>query len=71
MFLHSLNGHLLPVEYTCGQGRLHISPFKDLREMFHLAGTAGGNDRDGDCFTDMLDQLNIKAAVGAVLVNAV
>jgi hypothetical protein len=30
MFLHSLNGNLLPVEDTGSQGSLNIGLFKDL-----------------------------------------
>ena len=71
MFLHIFNGHLFPVEYTRRQSRFHISLFKDLREVLHLAGTTGGNDRDGDVVADVVDQLDVKAAVGAVLINAV
>jgi len=36
-----------------------------------LAGTTGGNDRDGDVVADVVDQLDVKAVVGAVPVNTV
>jgi hypothetical protein len=36
MFLHSLNGHLLPVENARSQSRFHIGLFKNLREVFDL-----------------------------------
>jgi len=39
--------------------------------VFNLSGTTGGNHRDGDVFPDVVDQLNIKNAVGTVLINAV
>ena len=42
MILDRLNGHLLPVEDTGSQGRLHIGLFKDLTEMIHLSGTRKG-----------------------------
>ena len=71
MLLHCLNGHFFPVEYPSRQCGLHISLFKDLREVFYTIGSAGGNHRDGNSFSDMLDQLNIKTAVSTVLINAV
>ena len=71
MFLHRLNGHFLPVKYTRGQGRFHIGLFKYLWEVLNLSGTTGGNDRDGHRFTDMFDQLDVKATIGTVLINAV
>ena len=39
--------------------------------MLHTASTAGGNNRDGDCFFDMFYKLNIKTAIGTVPINAV
>jgi hypothetical protein len=39
--------------------------------VLYTPGTAGGNHRDGDCFTDMLNQLYVKTAIGTVLINAV
>jgi hypothetical protein len=71
MLLHGLNGYLLPVKDTCGQSGLHIGLFKDLREVFNLSGTTGGNDRDGDVFADMFYKFNIKTADGTVFVNTV
>ena len=56
---------------TRRQGCFHIGLFKHLRKVFHLSGTAGGNHRDGDTFIDVFHQLNIKAAIGAILINAV
>ena len=44
MFLDRLDGNLLPVEDPCGQCGLNIGLFKDLQEVFNLAGTAGGYD---------------------------
>ena len=71
MFLHRLNRHLFPVEDTCGQGGFSLGLFKDLREVLNLSGTAGGYDRDGYVVTDVVDQLNIKTAIGTILINAV
>ncbi len=39
--------------------------------MLHLAGTTGSDHRDGDIVPDVVDQFNIKAAIGTVLINAV
>jgi hypothetical protein len=41
MFLYCLNGYLFPMKYACGQGGLHISLFKDFREVFNLSGSRG------------------------------
>jgi len=71
VILHSLDGHSLSVKDTCGQGCLHICFLKDLREVLHLCGTAGGNDGDGNTSTNVVDQFNVKATVGAVLINSV
>ena len=71
MILHGLDRHFLPVEDTCSQGCLHIGLFKDFWKVFFAACTAGGNHRDGDSFFDMFDKLDVKAAIGAVLINAV
>ena len=71
MLFHRLDGHFLPVEDTCSQGGLHVGLFKDLGEVFHISGSTGGNHRYSDVVTDVVDQLDIKAAVGTVLINAV
>ena len=39
--------------------------------MLNLAGNAGGNDRDGARVSDMFNQLNVKTAIGTILINAV
>jgi hypothetical protein len=35
--------------------------------VLYTASTTGSNDRDSDSFFDMLDQLNIKTAIGTIL----
>lgn len=39
--------------------------------MLRTTGTAGGNYRDGHRNTNRIDQFDVKAGVGAVLVDAV
>ena len=39
--------------------------------MFDLSGTGGGDHRDDDIVTDVIDELDVKAGIGAVLVNAI
>jgi len=35
--------------------------------VFDLSCTGGGNDRDGNVITDVVNELDVKAAVGALL----
>jgi len=39
--------------------------------MFNFAGTGGGYYRNSDIVPNVVDQLDIKAAVGTILINAV
>jgi hypothetical protein len=39
--------------------------------MLNFACTGGSYDRDGNRLAYMFDQLNIEAAIGTVLINAV
>ena len=71
MFLHSLDGHLLPVEDTRGQGCFHIGLFKDLREVLNLSGTRGSDHWDRDVFADVVDQFNVETTVGAILIKQI
>jgi len=71
MFLNSLDGHLLPVEDTRGQGCFHIGLFKDFTEVFNLSGTGGGNDRDGNVIANMFHQFNVKATIRTILIYTV
>ena len=71
MLLHSLDGHLLPVEDTRGQGCFHISLFEDFTEVFDLSGTGRGNDWEGDVIADVVDQFNVETTVGAILIKQI
>ena len=71
MLFHGTDGHFLPVEDACCESCLHVGFIKDLREVFHAACAAGRDDRNGDRVTQRPDQFDVKARVGAVLVNAV
>jgi hypothetical protein len=71
MFLYRLNSHFLPMEDACSQGSLGLGVLKDLREMLHFTGSTGGNHGNGDIIPDVIDQLDIKAGIGAVFINAV
>ena len=71
MFLHRLDGYLLPVEDPRGQGGFHIGLFKDFRKVFHLSGTGRGNDRDGNVFANVFHKFNVKTTSCAVLINTV
>ena len=71
MLLDGLDGHLLPVKDTRGQGRLHIGFFKDLTKVFNLPGTGLSDYRDGDVFTNMFYKFNVKATIGTIFVYAV
>ena len=39
--------------------------------MFNLSGTTGSDHRDGYIVPDVVDQFNVKTAIGTVLINAV
>ena len=71
MFLHSLNGHLFSVKYTCGQSGFHIGLFKYFTEVFNLSGTGRGNHRDRDVFANMSHEFNVKATISTILINTV
>jgi hypothetical protein len=64
VLLDGFNGYLFPVEDTRGQSRFYISLFKDLCKVLYLACTTGGNDWDGYVIPDVVDQFNVKAAIG-------
>ena len=57
------------MEDSRSQGRFGLGLLKDPREMLQLAGTTGGHNRDGGIVTDVVAQLNIKTAIGAVSIN--
>ncbi len=40
-------------------------------EMFHLAGTAGSNDRNGNRRCNGIDQFDVKSQIGTVAIDAV
>ncbi|KPJ97811.1 MAG: hypothetical protein AMJ60_10220 [Desulfobacterales bacterium SG8_35] len=53
-------GSLLPVEYACGQGGFHIGLFKYPREALHLSGSGGGDDRDRDVISDVVEKFDVE-----------
>jgi hypothetical protein len=53
------------------KGGFNVCLLEDLGEVFHLAGTGGGDDRYGNAFADMFDQFDIKATVGTIFVDTV
>ena len=71
MLFHCLDGHFLPVEDPCGQSGFHIGLFKDLREVFNLSGTRGGDLWDRDAFANVFYKFNVKGTIGTIFVNTV
>lgn len=48
-----------------------IAVFSNTSGSVQFSGTTGGNHRDGYIVPDVVDQLDIKAGVGDVSINAV
>ena len=63
--------------HPCGRYRRPVRPpdysFQRLRRSAppYLTGSAGSDQRDGDIVPDVADELNVKARIGPVLINAV
>lgn len=68
--LHSLAGQCgwLSIIHLSKQKRRLAIRSDAFQKMLRTTGTAGGNYRDGHRSTNRIDQFDVKAGVGAVLV---
>ena len=71
MLQHSFNGTSSRWNFLAAKGGHYLGLLENLWEMLHFTCAGGGDHRDGDIVPHVVDQLDVKAGVGAVLINAV
>jgi hypothetical protein len=71
IFFDITDGNFPAVKNTGGQGSFRLGSRKDFIEVFNYAGSAGGNDRNGNCRCNGIDQLKVKAQIGSVTIDTI